>query len=506
MNNPAKLPTQKFDRERLREKGQFWTPDWIADAMVAYALSNGSEHILDPAVGAGVFLRAAKKLAGKLNRTVHLWGTEIYPEVLEQARHNGLSEEDIEHIAIRDFVLDPSTGPFQAIVANPPYIRHHRLPSSTKYELRRIAVESIGTALDGRAGLHIYFLIRALQVLDKGGRLAFIMPADTCEGVFSSTLWTWITRNYRLDSVITFAPSASPFPGIDTNPVIFMIANEAPQEKFLWAKCRFPKASDLKNWVMSGFDESADTLEVHKRFLSEGLATGFSRPPMEGNKSSYILGEFAYVMRGIATGANEYFFLTARRAKNLQLPEEFLIPAIGRTRDVPGSIITLETIKNLESKNRPNLLFSPDGRTLDEFPESVREYLRQGETRGIHRQSLIATRRPWYKMETRPPPPILFAYLGRRNTRFVRNLAEVVPLTGFLCVYPVRDNPDFVEQLWSVLQRPETISNLSLVGKSYGSGAIKVEPRALERLPLPQDPGLVIEPGDVNPASQTKLL
>ncbi|HNC43012.1 MAG TPA: hypothetical protein PLU80_02455, partial [Acidobacteriota bacterium] len=32
---------------------------------------------------------------------------------------------------------------------------------------------------------------------------------------------------------------------------------------------------------------------------------------------------------------------------------------------------------------------------------------------------------------------------------------------------------------------PETIANLALVGKSYGSGAIKVEPRALEKLQLP---------------------
>jgi len=36
-----------------------------------------------------------------------------------------------------------------------------------------------------------------------------------------------------------------------------------------------------------------------------------------------------------------------------------------------------------------------------------------------------------------------------------------------------------------VLRHPDTIANLPLVAKSYGGGAIKVEPRALERLPLP---------------------
>jgi hypothetical protein len=41
--------------------------------------------------------------------------------------------------------------------------------------------------------------------------------------------------------------------------------------------------------------------------------------------------------------------------------------------------------------------------------------------------------------------------------------------------------------LWQVLQHPQTLVNLTSVGKSYGGDAIKVEPRALERLPLASD-------------------
>jgi hypothetical protein len=88
-------------------------------------------------------------------------------------------------------------------------------------------------------------------------------------------------------------------------------------------------------------------------------------------------------------------------------------------------------------------------------------------------------------MEARSAPPFLFAYLGRRSARFIRNTARVIPLTGFLCVYPHSEDTDSVEKLWQVLQRPEIVFNLSMVGKSYGDGAIKVEPRALEKLPLP---------------------
>jgi hypothetical protein len=52
-------------------------------------------------------------------------------------------------------------------------------------------------------------------------------------------------------------------------------------------------------------------------------------------------------------------------------------------------------------------------------------------------------------------------------------------------VYPYNDDPDFVDKLWEALNHPDTLANLPRVAKSYGGGAIKVEPRALERLPIP---------------------
>lgn len=481
-----KLPSSGPQREALREKGQFWTPDWVAEAMVGYVVAGGSDHIFDPAVGAGAFFRAAKIIAGETDRRFILLGAEKDPDVLQQANQNGLSENDLTNVQITDFVLHPPKGPFKAIVANPPYIRHHRLPDHVKVELKRFSARLIGKALDGRTGLHVYFLLRALQLLDVNGRMAFIMPADTCEGVFSATLWNWITRNYRLEAVVTFAPEASPFPEVDTNPIIFMIRNTEPEEHFLWVTCTKAQTYELKAWTLSGFNTmSTDAFSIYKRNLAEGLTTGFSREPVEMKSIGPILADFANVLRGIATGANEFFFLTVRQAADLGVPDEFLVPAIGRTRDVPGDELSAETIHTLEAKGRPTLLFSPDSRPIGMFPKTVQEYLKQGETTGLHKRKLIATRHPWYKMEMRPAPPILFAYLGRRNARFIRNRAEVVPLTGFLCVYPHQKDPVSVDKLWKVLRHPETIANLSLVGKSYGAGAIKVEPRALERLILP---------------------
>ncbi|MGH2411170.1 MAG: Eco57I restriction-modification methylase domain-containing protein, partial [Chloroflexota bacterium] len=208
--------------------------------MVRYAIQGGSDHIFDPAVGAGAFFRAAKTESARLGRAVALLGTEVDRAALAQALASGLTERDLAATQIRDFALDPPDRMFDAIVANPPYIRHHRLSPRTKGELRAFCLSFTGMALDGRAGLHVYFLLRALQRLAPGGRLAFILPADTCEGKFAPALWSWIAAHYRLDAIVTFAPDATPFPGVDTNAIIALIRHERPRETLHWAVCAQP--------------------------------------------------------------------------------------------------------------------------------------------------------------------------------------------------------------------------------------------------------------------------
>ena len=479
-----RLPTNGPRREALRAKGQFWTPEWVADAMVAYTLDGGYSDLLDPAVGLGAFFHAARKMEAERGLAVSLHGYEIDPVVLEDARRRGLRADDVDRVTLRDFIAEPPRTLYGAIVANPPYIRHHRLAPETKRRLKQISTTTFGSALDGRAGLHVYFLVRALQMLKKSGRLAFIMPADTCEGVFSPILWHWIANNFRIDTIVTFAPEATPFPGVDTNPLIFMLANEHPEKRFNWVKCLDSHPTALMDWVR--FGNRMDALEVCERDLEEGLATGFSRPPQARNQAATrTLGDYADVIRGISTGANSFFFLTKSQLDSLGMPNEFVVRSIGRTRDATETEISRKSLDDLEIRGKPTFLLSLDSRPFDQFPQPVQGYLMQGVLQGIHRRPLIATRNPWYKTETRVPPPFLFAYLGRRSSRFIYNTERVVPLSCFHCVYPKSNDAEFTERLWKILQHPDTVANLSLVGKSYGSGAIKVEPRALERLPLP---------------------
>jgi len=455
--------------------------------MAAYVLQEKPSSLLDPALGEGVFFRAAKRYAQSHHFHLALFGRDIDPDVVKQAKMSGLEENDLRNVEVRDFVFDPPSEPFPAIIANPPYIRHHRLSPEQKKYLSGFARKAIGQHIDARAGLHVYFLIRALQTLAPNGRLAYIVSADICEGVFAHALWQWISYHYKLDMVITFASEAAPFPDVDTNALVFLIRNASPTSEFIWVQCLDRASKELTALISGRRERKFSGIQVHRRLLSEGLATGLSRPPFDGPKHQYTLGDFASVMRGIVTGDNAFFFMTSAHAKELGIPDSLLVQAVGRMRDIQGEHFDPEDVRRLEDKGRPTRLLNVNGLSFDQLPVPVRQYLEDGEKRGLPNKTLIKTRKPWYRMERRKVPPILFAYLGRRSARFIRNRANAVPLTCLLCVYPKHSSPEFIENLWKVLSHPETVANLKKVGKSYGGGAIKVEPRSLERLPLPDD-------------------
>lgn len=162
------LPRNGAARKKLQEKGQFWTPDWIADAMVAWA-ANGADHIFDPAVGPGAFFRAGKRFFDRKQIHGRLIGCEVDRAVLESSLAQGLDTDDVKSVTVGDFMCESYQRRFKAIVANPPYLRHHRFTAEYKTTLRIFSSRTTGQDIDGRAGLHVFFLIKALTLLERGG-------------------------------------------------------------------------------------------------------------------------------------------------------------------------------------------------------------------------------------------------------------------------------------------------------------------------------------------------
>ncbi|NJM54028.1 MAG: N-6 DNA methylase, partial [Blastocatellia bacterium] len=415
----------KIKENLYEKKGQFWTPDWIAEPMVEYALSNGSDSLFDPAFGAGVFLRATQSYELENKKKISFSGMDTDETIFEQAAEFGHKKKNWKNIEIRDFIFAETDSQYDSIIANPPYIRHHRLSAETKSFLKKFSRKVLGKEIDGRAGLQVYFLIRALQSLKPNGHLAIILPADVCEGVFAKDLWNWITNNFCLDSVISFSREATPFPTIDTNPIVFFIRNSQTNENYSWIKCSEICRNELVNLIKQNFIGNFNSLVITQREISKSLETGFSRPLNESKEEFLTLGDFANVVRGIATGANEFFFLTEQQIDKLQIPKEFFVTAIGRTRDVETEIIDNEAVENLRRKKRPTFLLNLNGEPFAEFPETLQNYLKYGETLDLPKRPLISQRKIWYKMETRKIPLFLLPILDAE----IRGLFATI--TGF---------------------------------------------------------------------------
>ena len=419
--------------------------------------------------------------------TGHFDGFELHETTFIDGGKLGLTRNDFSRIEIEDFISSRFTQTFPAIISNPPYIRHHRLGEQRKSELRAIAERVLGFPLDGRVGLHVYFLLKCLEHLSPSGRLAFLLPGDVCEGISSRALWNRLSERFCLEAILTFDESAAPFPQVDTNAMVFLISHFAPSRYLKWLRVKKRDVDAVLHSLRGVKDEpdAGKAVICQDRDLSEALTTGLSRPPRPAALHGIPLSHFARVVRGIATGANEFFFLTREQLNSLRLDPRYFIRAIGRTRDCREDVLRPSTLEKLDLAGRPTWLLNLDYTPKERLPATMRSHLESGEQQQLHQRPLIQSRRPWYKMEQRTPPPILFAYLGRRACRFILNEAGVVPLTGFLCVYPWNTNREAVKQLWRALNHSDTLQNLAFAGKSYGGGAVKVEPRQLDNLEIP---------------------
>lgn len=484
--------TKAKTREQLREKGQFWTPNWVARAMVSFLLpSDNRRHsaqstwpIFDPGVGAGAFLCASQEIAAENSLNLHFLAQDVDAEITKHLVRN--NSEASFNLILKDYLETKHSKKHTGIIANPPYIRHHRLSMSQKAKLRALALTTIGRTLDGRTGYHVYFFLKSLSELAPGGRLSYIVPSDVFEGVFSNSLWEWVIENFRIHAIATFSASATPFPGVDTNAAVIFISNENPKNNYIWGRIEESNTKSFEAWVSSAFEIQQSNIVFENRKLRDYISIGLHRSAHFKSDEHVNLGVFVKVLRGIATGANEFFLMTKSDLAARNLPERYFVRTIARTRDLDGDIVTSNSLDKLDDAGRPTYLLYIDGQLEQGAPNSLLDYIQSGEHLEFHARSLIRQRRPWYKMEQRIPPPFMFSYLGRRNTRFIRNLAGIRPLTGFLCVYAnsMLDNEIGLKKLWSLLQDHEVVENLRFVAKTYGSDAIKVEPRALERTPV----------------------
>jgi hypothetical protein len=210
------------------------------------------------------------------------------------------------------------------------------------------------------------------------------------------------------------------------------------------------------------------------------------------------LSDLFTIKRGLATGANEFFILTAARARAEAIPPEFLKPILPSPRYLPVDVIKAKT-QGFPLIDQPLLLLDcdlPEEEVRSRYP-ALWKYLERGMAEGVHKGYICRNRSPWYSQEQRPPAPFLCTYMGRQGKqgkrrspfRFILNYSQATAANVYLLLYPkpalrkaLQGAPELAEKIWQALQRIPA-ATLTGEGRVYGGGLYKMEPKELARAP-----------------------
>jgi len=499
--------------------------------MARWACEDGPRTILDPAVGGGVFVEAVEALlaetspqSAETSRGARApCGTGVSPvdrpselpsvEVCEidgdlLDSFAGAPRALSVHARREDFIAACFDRPFDAIIANPPYIRHHDMTHGE--EVFRRFDDLCRRRLSRMTNLYGLFLIKIWTLLADRGRAAIITPAEWLNADFGVALKGYLLEENAIDGIVHFDHAANIFAGALTTAAITLLRRgRRPTEavRFLHVQ---DQAALADACIERGEAFDPGELDPKTKWTPlftrddeqsrdrKGAVTPRTGRPLElngnrsltvaalighGSRQGCLLGEIARCMRGIATGANDFFTLRESDRRRLGIDIEDLRPCISKAQDITDDVLTHDHFRRLVDADRRVYLLHP--RTPP--TPAVERYLTEGLRGGIERRYLPSHRPIWYMPEGRPPAPILVSVFARERFRFVLNEAGVLNLTAYHGIYPHSLDGEAIRALFAFLTGPEAQAALTRHRRVYGDGLLKVEPRDVEALPIPDD-------------------
>jgi adenine-specific DNA-methyltransferase len=169
-------------------------------------------RVLDPGVGTGELLAAV----ARREPAARLTGWDIDGSALAAAAELVPNAE-----LVRRSALEPPGGPFDLVIANPPYFQVRVTP-----ELRR----RFGDVISGRANAFALFFKAGLDLLAPGGRLAYIVPPSMNSGAYFEALREHIVSRGRLTHLEILDGSAV-FEGANTAAQLIVVELREPGDR-----------------------------------------------------------------------------------------------------------------------------------------------------------------------------------------------------------------------------------------------------------------------------------
>lgn len=462
--------------DHRKKFAQFFTPYKLASLMADWLLGNcNMTTVLEPAFGLGIFSRIL--LSRKPNLAVK--GFDIDERIFAKAKELFNDTPNV-FLHLEDYMFNDWNNKYDGIICNPPYFKFH------DYDNKKILDQiekRLNIKLNGFTNLYTLFLLKSIYQLNPYGRLAYIIPSEFLNSDYGKLVKSELVKSKVLRHIAIFDFEENVFDDALTTACILLCSNDDNNQKVRFSVIK--KIDDLKQikTYISDYPNNIDGgLTFNVKELRPELKWRKYYQEQNGSRYTNLIpfSSVAKVVRGIATGANEYFTFSKSKAIRYGIDEKYLLPCICKATDVKGNFFTIDDFNSLVNNNRQAFLLNAVGSDN----ESILRYIELGERLGIDKKYLTACRTPWYSLENRPPSPIWVSVFNRNGLKFVRNEANISNLTSFHCVYPVRSNlfnNIHIDLLFAYLLTEVAREIFEDNRREYGNGLQKFEPNDLNR-------------------------
>lgn len=471
-SEPEKEYTQTVSLEHRKKFAQFFTPYLIAEFMSNWVLGNKQLHtVLDPAFGLGIFARAIRKT----NKDCVIKGFDIDETILHEAKEIFEDEENTT-LFLKDYMFNDWENRYDGIICNPPYFKFHDYEN--KATLKEIE-EKLGLKLNGFTNLYTLFLLKSAYQLNQNGRAAYIIPSEFLNSDYGKLVKSYLIKNKLLRYIIVFDFEESVFDDALTTASILLFANDKEKSEVEFINIKtLDELTSLQKKIQSYPKNKSEKAIAFSELNPEIKWRAYYQKQNAARFKNLVpFSNYGKVVRGIATGANEYFTFSQSKATEFNISENNLLPCITKSLDVCGSFFTKEKFEELKQQDKSVYLFSANETTKT----PIKKYIAKGETEEVNKKFLTASRNPWYSLEKRPPSPIWVSVFNRNGLRFIRNEAMISNLTTFHCIYLNMFSEPKVDLLFAYLLTDLSKEIFNDNRREYGNGLHKFEPNDINK-------------------------
>lgn len=473
-----------------RQLGAFYTPEKLSQILSDWAIRSVDDRVLEPSFGGCGFLEAAAnalRSVGCDEPTNQIFGCDIDPVAFTYLKAVFGDDTDLNGFLFGDFLecFAPAEWPesFSVVLANPPYIPHHRIGKARVKELsnREQPIASMG----GRSSLWAYFISHSVGMLEPGARMAWVLPGAFLQADYAGPIRSYLAEHF--DRVVAFVVRDRLFlsEGTDEETVILLaegFSKDAGHGVLELGEAEtLQELQDLiESWSCGNW--AGKSMVASPAILSMSAASIDRFDALADSSICQPLGKFADVRIGLVTGANDFFVLddASREAAGLQRSDCF--PILSKFRAAPGIALTAHDLACYASSGGRSWLVS-----AGEIPHShrVAAYLQSFDQARKASNSTFRKRSCWSQPIDGNMPDAFIPVMHHTGPRLVLNNYRCHCTNTIHRVF-------FQQNVTEVVQKQIAVSLLSsfsqvsaeLVGRRYGSGVLKHEPRDAERILL----------------------